>query len=152
MIIKHLTYEEALAENPAAVAAVLKTLRKSRSKLKNAAPETLSWSYGLALSVECLSLMDRLSGKKEYDEDFTLDQKVADYMSRCTVWLSGGGYTAPVAVPAFVGEDRRKYLEQLDAEQAAFAALPPAEQQAEIDKSLSALRGGSMVFLVPNKR
>jgi hypothetical protein len=149
MLLKTLTYEEALSENPGAVAEVLKTLRKSRSKNKKADPATLSWSYGMALSVQCLSLMDRLSGKKEYDEDFTLDQKVADYMSRCTVWLSGGGYTAPVAVPAFVGEDHRKHLVQLAAEQAAFEALPRAEQLVQQEELLSAaIRGGAVGVII----
>jgi len=149
MLLKTLTYEEALSENPGAVAEVLKTLRKSRSKNKKADPATLSWSYGMALSVQCLSLMDRLSGKKEYDEDFTLDQKVADYMSRCMVWLSGGGYTAPVAVPAFVGEDHRKHLVQLAAEQAAFEALPRAEQLVQQEELLSAaIRGGAVGVII----
>lgn len=152
MIIKYLTYEEALAENPAAVAVLLKKIRKSRSKKKNDAPETFEWSYGLALLVHGLSLMDCLAGKKKYDADFTDAQKVADYVSRCTTWLQANGHSCPISVPDFVGEEKARQLIQEGDERRRFEALSVEDQQAEIAKLMSAaIAGGARVVLVPER-
>ena len=150
--ICNLTYAEALADNPAVVAVVLKKIRKGRSKKKNDAPETFEWSYGLALLVNGLSLMDRLAGKKEYDADFTDAQKVADYVSRCTTWLQANGHSCPIPVPDFVGEEKARQLIQEGDERRRFEALSVEDQQAEIAKLMSAaIAGGARVVLVPER-
>ena len=149
MLLKTLTYEEAVQAHPVEAAEVLKKLRKSRSKHKNTDPATLTWAYEMAVTIQCDSLLDILAGKKRYDADFTLDEQVADYVSRCHVVLGVLNYSATVPTPAFVGEQRRVHLEALAADQAAFEALPRAEQLVQQEELLSAaIRGGAVGVII----
>jgi hypothetical protein len=146
MKIETITYEAALERYPSQVADCLSQLRKSRSKKKKADPSTLDWCLEMCVMVDAVSMIDLFDTKPKLV--VSLDEQVADYMSRTRTSLCGGGFVAAIPTPDFVGTNHRANLEKLALNAAQFDALSDDEKQASIQKLLKQLPG-VRVFSIP---
>ena len=143
---REITYAEALASHPAEVSEIIAQFRRGRGKHRDTDPATWRWLYRYAVSVTAFSINDLVSGaafqRQQQEDSQPIDQRVADYVSRCSVSLVGGKGTfkyVPVAPPAFLAEEYRQRLEREAKEQAEFDALPAEEQERRLQDSLAEL-------------
>lgn len=152
-----ITYEQALREYPKEVDEIIRKIRKGRSKHKNAAPETLTWEFNWGVRIDACSFEDILSGKAHADQrreaEKTIDEKVNDYASRCSVILQAwrekmfAGSERLEPVPSQILAQYRKQLEKTLEEQTRFNDLTPKEQQEELEDLIDQLRGPGFVAL-----
>jgi len=146
MKFAELPYEEALSRHPEGVAEILRKLRAGKSKSRNAAPETFTWSYQGCVEVTGSgSLATVLANHMKPAPVMSLDEKVADQLSRTRVSLCGtvgrwAGHADVSTMPAEVEAYARKGFEKEAAEEARLAALTPAQRKAEVEDLLKQLR------------
>ena len=153
-----ISYEAAKERHPEQVAEVIETLRKSKSKQKGSAPEDLKWYYNYCKQVQAVSLMDVLAGAQERAQqpqtNPTVEERIATMIDGLHFSVEGtkghwsgraqlnDGFIPPELMAEYVEAAEREH-----AEKERFAALPEAEQNAEVEGLLSQLRGpGFMEF------
>jgi len=140
MILRTLTYQEALTTHPEAVKEIKACLRKSRSKHRYDEPDTFKWCYQCCVVV---------TGGEPQE----LESKIADRTRRTSTSLQvtkGHWYhSVTVPNPPEVEEWHRKTLtEQLERTQA-YAKLKeenPEEWQRQMQDTLSKLNGSPGFF------
>lgn len=144
------TYEEALASHPDVVTEVIVKLRKSRSKHRNAPPETLTWSYEVGVRVQGYSFTDLFSGKAEVERArqaaLTEQEEVAELQSKCLVSLQAGlghaFYMAPVpkaSPPKSVLDWSSKTVQERRRRQAEADALTQDERALVVEEAVKQL-------------
>jgi hypothetical protein len=149
MIVATLPYEEMLRRHPKEVAEIVSKLRKGKSKVRDADPATITWTYEACVLIEGSgSFADLLSGKMERAERkwnaMTLDEKVADTVRRTSTGICArlgrwwGGSDA-IPNPPEVAENTRAGLMAQAAEQARADALTPEERRRETEDLLRQL-------------
>lgn len=147
-----LSYSEARNRYPEHVAQVISNFRKGKSKFKSTPPELMAWGLDWCVQIDGgNSLEDLLSGNIPKAPELTEDEDVADYANRCSVSLGAKvgkstWYSAKLATPLEILNQYRKCVRERNAEAARFAALTPAEQDAETQKALKQLRGSPGFF------
>ena len=149
-----LSYQEALAKHPEAVAQVLAKQASSRGKLRNTAPEQLPWSYSHSLVVQgrAFSLTDLQAGVGIKRPELTAAERLGERLaniSACLCVESGRTYWSAShfsVIPEEIVDLYRRDFAKEEAETARFNALPLQERQAETNRLLTSL-GASPSFV-----
>lgn len=150
------SYTEVSRRFPTHVAEALADLRRGKSKLRNIAPEDMTWLFDWATRIRAHSFNDLISGKAQADqaaeEAKTAEESAKDEIKNTLVRLvckagHGRGYSkSKMKVPREIANEireRHKKTKAEDEEAAARAAKQtPQEREAEIRKLLSQLGPG----------
>lgn len=160
MIVAKLTYDEMLRRHPVEVTAMVAKIRKGKSKVRDEDPAKFEWVYDACVRIEGAgTLADILGGdaaRREAKFDaMSIDDKVADHLRRMSCGivarLDRCVVRSDVVVPnpPEAEHNAREGYERLAAEKARYAALTPAERDAELQEAVKALgsRGLGMIAI-----
>ncbi len=142
-----ISYEEAKKRHPEKVSSIINTLRKSRSKEKNSAPEELKWSYETCIQVMGFSFTDMISGKmreaQNAQEAMTFEARVEDEFNRTSTVLQAtrnrwiGQEIVPN--PPEVRENIQGKLKNQEKENREFESLSEEEKENQRKEALEYL-------------
>ena len=160
MIVATLSYEEMLRRHPAEVAEIISKLRKGKSKVRDADPATITWTYQACVLIEGSGTLAHILGggaeraQRKWDA-LTLEEKVADTVRRTSTGISAKlgrwwGGSGVIPNPPEVAENARSGLMAQAAEQARVDAMTPEERRRETESLLRQLGAdpGFAAFLV----
>jgi hypothetical protein len=152
------TYEEALKRHPQRVAEALARLRKSKSKWRNAEPETLMWAYSWCKQVKGMSFPEMLASvknpqpKKVLTEQQRVDEEIGAYILGLDIETPGAHYWSEkfsvVDMPPEIVDEVRARIQADMKEEARLATLTPEQRGAEVEGLLKQLRGKPGFFEV----
>jgi hypothetical protein len=162
MRICALSYEEVIKRHPTEVTKILTNLRKGKSKNREATAIELDWSYECCVQIKGYTLAEVFGGVVEADQEerseLSVDDRVADQVSRTTVWLQAKlnrwcGQSDPIPAPPELVQGLRDKFEEEDREQARLKAMTLTERQEKIDELLGQLskNPGFMAVIVPRR-
>jgi hypothetical protein len=145
------TYEEVLTRYPQRVTEALARLRKSKSKWRNASPETLTWAYSWSKQVKAMSFFDVLAEmknpqpKKVLTEQQRVDEEIGAYTLNLDIETPGARYWsekfAVDQIPPEIVDEVRARIQADTKEKERIDALTPEQQSAEVEGLLKHLRG-----------
>jgi len=145
------TYELAKERHPEQVEEIIATLRRSKSKQKNANPEDLNWYYDYCKAVKAHSFMEVIENARtraqEPPSNPCVEARVASMVEGLHFRLSASrkhwigtaqlneGFVPPELIAQFVerAEEERAEQERID-------NLTPEERDAEVQELLGELR------------
>lgn len=147
-----MTYQVALAAYPKETQELLKTLRSSRSKNKNADPTECYFeiTYRLSTRVAGMSLGELLGGVRKTEIEPTIDAQVAEFKANAVGYLilSIGKYETSIELDKLpqiaVDHYRRRITKDHEEETERrnyYNSLTPEEKEADFNKTISKLQG-----------
>jgi len=144
------TYEEVQTRYPQRVAEALARLRKSKSKWRNASPETLTWAYSWSKQAKAMSLFDVLAEmknpqpKKVLTEQQRVDEEIGAYTLNLDIETPGAHYWSEKfsidELPPEIVEEVRARIQADTKEKERIDALTPEQQEEELEELLKQLR------------
>lgn len=154
------TYNAISKRYPEELAKFKEKLKKSKARSKNIPLKDREFRFSACLSIEGKSLDQMIqyvaSGQREKDAEElskrTIEQRVTDFVSRTTCWISvycGRAWmqSEPIPVPKEFHDYYRKQQEENLREEVRVASLTPEEKQKEVDLLLKQLAGPGFVAL-----
>lgn len=132
---------------------VISKLNSTKAGKKNpVTPEQVSWSFSWGEQIKSLTFEEVLNRKPE--PELSIEEKLVEFSKNCFVWIEGSfgrrkaGSDVLVSIPQELLDQRRRRLEEDEAERKRVDALTPEERQAEIAKCLGFLSKSPGFFAI----